>query len=129
MTEKQIKIQESLEMLAKIGGTVNTIKQNAKDQREYDSAVYLLKLLKVVNSELSSLDESKKPVQESSGFNPMSAKAAPMREQGPDPIFGDMDMYDSAGDSNNGGGLWKEALNYGVKEGGLRFNSNSFGEA
>lgn len=120
MTEKSIKLDEAKEYISKLGGIINTIKQNPSSEKEKESTIFLMKILKVVYNEinimLTSLNEVnqenrqlKPRIQESNDFG------IDLGELG--------NILDQGNNVSEEGNNWKDAFSYGKQESGIKDTS------
>ena len=112
MTEKSIKIDEAKEYLAKLGGVINTIKQQPSSAKEAETATFLMKLLKICFDEIKNLNA---PTNENTAQQPMK-KVQESQNFGID--FGELNSAFNSSEEDDGND-WKAALTYGKKESGL----------
>lgn len=120
MTEKSIKLDEAKEYISKLGGIINTIKQNPSSEKEKESTIFLMKILKVVYDEINIMLTSFNEVnQENKQLKPRIQES---NDFGID--LGELgNMLDQGNNVSEEGNNWKDAFSYGKQESGIKDTS------
>lgn len=120
MTKKSIKLDEAKEYISKLGGIINTIKQNPSSEKEKESTIFLMKILKVVYAEINIMLTSLNEVnQENKQLKPRIQES---NDFGID--LGELgNILDQGNNVSEEGNNWKDAFSYGKQESGIKDTS------